>query len=98
MRLRGDMNELADACLTRTQVLAVSVCEISNAQRMVMDTYAQQFTALNDLVGQVQWLTGSDQATKAIMEQGGWLYGHLTEMQQRIEKWVLNSKVWRKET
>ena len=61
------MNELAGACLARTQVLAGSVCEVSNAQTMIMDNYIQQSIALNDLVGQVQLLTGSDQATRTSM-------------------------------
>ena len=33
MKLRGNLNELADACLARTQILAGSVCEISNVQK-----------------------------------------------------------------
>ena len=33
LKLRGNMNELTDACLARTQVLAGSVVEISNAQK-----------------------------------------------------------------
>ena len=40
---------------------------------------------MNDLVGQVQFLTGSDRAMKASMDQGGWVDNYLTEMRQRIE-------------
>ena len=56
-----------------------------------MDNYSQQSIALNDLVGQVHFLTGSDRATRANMDQGGWIDNHLNEVRQRLES--LNNQI-----
>ena len=68
--LRGNMNELADRCIMRTQFLAVSVCGLSNSHNTIMEYCAQHFLSLNEVVGQVQYLTGSERQLKASMEQG----------------------------
>ena len=57
-----------------------------------MDNYSQQSIALNDLVGQVQFLTGSDRTTRASMDQGGWIDNHLNEVRQRLES--LNNQIY----
>ena len=85
IRLRGNIDELTDACLARTQVLAGSVCEISQSQRAITDNHAQHHLVLNDLVGQVQVLTMASQETKTNLGQGGWIDGYLTELKQNFE-------------
>ena len=71
--LRSNMEQLADMCIQRTQVLAESVCEITNANEMLVSTLAQHFSAINETVGQVQVLTQSDRQMKSSMEQDGWI-------------------------
>ena len=83
--LRSSMNELADMCIMRTQFLAGSVFELSNANRTRMESVTQQFMAMNEIVGQVQYLSGSDHEVRASMEQGGWLDNYLTERGQHTE-------------
>ena len=50
-----------------------------------MENLTQQLMAMNEIVGQVQYLTGSERQVKASMEQGGWLDNYLTELGKHTE-------------
>ena len=76
------MNELADACIMRTQVLAGSVCELSAANKSLMEILTQQSSALNETVRQVQYLSGSARQIRTSMDQGGWIDNYITELGQ----------------
>ena len=79
------MEELTDARLARTQVLAGSVCEVSQAQRAITDNYAQCQLVISDLVGQVQVLTLESQDVRTNLGQGGFFDGYLTELKQNYD-------------
>ena len=59
------------------------MCELSSANQTLMEKLTQQFSTLNEIVGQVQYLTGSERQIKASMDQDGWIDRYINELGQR---------------